>query len=344
MYEPYIPTHLTDPLWQRLANSKIFITGGTGLFGHWLLDGLSDANRRMNLKIQATVLTRNPAKAIAKMPTLDHRIKFIQGQVENFDLPSEKFDFIFHMATTSAEETFSGGDQSKKLTMLFEGTQRVLELAHKSRVKRILFTSSGAVYGNQICDGIRESSLTCVDAQKAESSLALGKAVAEFLINRAFEETKLDVVIARCFSFVGPGMPLNLHYAIGNFVKNVIDETPLIIKGDGKAIRSYMHMGDLIWWLLKLIVDGQSGQAYNVGSNESISILELAERVKLVTKSDQKIVIQGIPQYSIGVPERNIYVPSIEKIFLKFNLTIQKKLDASIKDVFEHYKYINQLS
>jgi UDP-glucuronate decarboxylase len=342
MYESFIPTHLTDPLWQRLAKSKIFITGGTGLFGHWLLDGLSDANRRMNLEIEATVLTRNPEKAIAKMPSLDRRIKFIEGRVENFDLPSENFDFIFHMATTSAEETFSGVVQSQKLTMLYEGTQRVIELAQKSRVKRVLFTSSGAVYGNQICDGIQESSLTCVDSLKAESSLALGKAVAEFLIKRAFEETKLEVVIARCFSFVGPGMPLNLHYAIGNFVKNVLDETPLIIKGDGKAIRSYMHMGDLIWWLLKLILDGDSGEAYNVGSAESVSILELAERVKRITKSNQKIIVQGITNYSIGVPDRSIYVPSIDKMFAKFNLLIQKDLDKSIKEVFDHFNHINQ--
>jgi UDP-glucuronate decarboxylase len=203
-------------------------------------------------------------------------------------------------------------------------------------VKRILFTSSGAVYGNQICDGIKESSLSSVDSLKAESSLSLGKAVAEFLLNRAFEETGLEVVIARCFSFVGPGMPLNLHYAIGNFVKNVLDETPLIIKGDGKAIRSYMHLGDLIWWLLKLILDGDSGEAYNVGSNEPVSILELAERVKRITKSDQKIVVHGVTQYSIGVPDRSIYVPSIEKILKRFNLSITKDLDVSIKEFLFH--------
>lgn len=336
MYESFIPSQLTDPLWQRLARSKIFITGGTGLFGHWLLDGLSDVNRRLNLEIEATVLTRNPEKAIERMPALDHRIKFIQGHVENFDLPSEKFDFILHMANTSAEETFYGVNQSQKLKMLYEGTQRVLELARKSRVKRILFTSSGAVYGNQICDGIQESSLSSVDSLKAESSLALGKAVAEFLLNRAFEETGLEVVIARCFSFVGPGMPLNLHYAIGNFVKNVLDETPLIIKGDGKAIRSYMHLGDLIWWLLKLVLDGQSGEAYNVGSDESVTILELAERIKRIANSDQKIITQGITKYSVGVPDRSSYVPSIEKITSTLDLIIRKDLNSSIKEIFDY--------
>lgn len=344
MYEEYVPKHLTDPLWQRLAHSKIFMTGGTGLFGHWILDSLSDANRRLNLGIEVTVLTRNPEKAVIKMPSLDQRIRFIKGYVENFALPAEKFDLIFHMATTSAEETFYGIDQSQKLKMLFEGTQRVLELARNSEVKRLLFTSSGVVYGNQICDGIQESSLTCVDALKAESSLTLGKAVSEFLIKQAVEENKLEVVIARCFSFVGPGIPLNLHYAIGNFVKNVLEDTPLIIKGDGKVVRSYMHMGDLIWWLLKLILDGQSGEAYNVGSDEPVSILELAERVKRITRSKQKIIVEGVSKHSVGVPVRNVYVPSVEKMFTKFNLNIHKDLDSSIKEVFEHCNYISKQS
>lgn len=335
MYEEYVPKHLTDPLWQRLAHSKIFMTGGTGLFGHWILDSLSDANRRLQLEIEATVLTRNPEQAILKMPGLDCRIRFIKGHVENFVLPAVQFDFILHMATTSAEDTFYGLPQSQKLMMLFEGTQRVIELARNSGVKRILFTSSGAVYGNQICDRIRESSLTCIDVLKSESSLALGKAVAEFLLIRSYEEANLEVVIARCFSFVGPGIPLNLHYAIGNFIKNVMDETPLIIKGDGKAIRSYMHMGDLVLWLLKLILDGQSGEAYNVGSTESVSILELAERVQRITGSGQRIIIEGVRDYSIGVPVRSVYVPSVEKMATKFNLDIQKDLNSSIKDLFD---------
>jgi nucleoside-diphosphate-sugar epimerase len=237
MYEEYVPKHLTDPLWQRLAHSKIFITGGTGLFGHWILDSLSDANRRLNLEIEATVLTRNPEKAVMKMPGLDHRIKFIQGHVENFDLPSEKFDFILHMATTSAEETFNGVDQTQKLKMLFEGTQRVFELALRSDANRVLFTSSGAVYGNQNCDSIKESAMSHIDTFNSASGLALGKSLAEYILFQAYSKTGLEVVIARCFSFVGPGIPLHLHYAIGNFIKNAIERNPIHVKGDGLAIR-----------------------------------------------------------------------------------------------------------
>ena len=330
MYASYVPQHLADPLWQRLAHSKLFITGGTGLFGHWLLDSLTDANQRLNLKISATVLTRHPGLAKAKMPYLDSQIQFLHGHVENFKFPTEKFDVILHMATTSAEETFQGFSQTQKLQMLFQGTQRVIEFAHTCGAKRILFTSSGAAYGSQLCDFIHESALMQIDPFNPESGLALGKSVAEFLLHRASDESNLEVVIARCFTFVGPGIPVNLHYAIGNFIKNVAEGEPILIKGDGTAIRSYMYLGDLVWWLLQLLLDGKSGETYNVGSDQPISILELAQKVALLSNHSPKILILGQADYSVGVPVRNSYTPSIEKAKFELGLHISTDLSSAI--------------
>jgi len=337
MYASYVPQHLTDPLWERLADSRLFITGGTGLFGHWLLDSLTDANKRLNLKIEATVLTRNPDGVKAKMPFLDERIRFLKGEVENFELTAEKFDAILHMATTSAEETFKGSSQTHKLSMLFEGTQRILALAQSANTKRILFTSSGAVYGSQVCDHVEETALAHIDPLKAESGLALGKGVAEFLLGQACKASGLEVVIARCFSFVGPGMPMNLHYAIGNFIQSAAEGKPIVIKGDGTAIRSYMFMGDLVWWLLKLLLDGKSGEAYNVGSDEKISILDLAHKVAHLSQGSLEIIVQGQTAYSVGVPVRNVYVPSISKASLNLGLELQMNLDASIEKTLDSF-------
>jgi dTDP-glucose 4,6-dehydratase/UDP-glucose 4-epimerase len=330
MFESFVPQHLTDSLWLRLANTRLFITGGTGLFGHWVLDSLTEANQRLNLKIEATVLTRNPNLAITKMPNLDKRISFLKGDVGNFLFTSEKFDYILHMATTSANETFQGYSQTNKVQMLFEGTKRVIELAHNSGAKRILFTSSGAVYGNQSYDNIEESSAMHIDPLKAESGLAIGKCGAEFLLSQACVETDLDVVIARCFTFVGPGMPMNLHYAIGNFIFNAAKGKPIIIKGDGTAIRSYMYMGDLIWWLLKLLLDGKSGEAYNVGSDQPITIKSLAQTIANLCNSKSEIIVQGQSDYSVGLPVRNLYVPSIKKAQENFQLKINTDIKSAI--------------
>jgi len=338
MYESYLPRHLTDPLWKRLANAKLFITGGTGQFGHWLLDSLTDANIRLNSKIEATVLTRTPDLAKAKMPNLCSRIRFLKGEVEQFVLPSEKFDFIIHMATTSADETFRGSSQTQKLKMLFEGTQRIIELAQYSSAKRILFTSSGAVYGSQNCDQVAETALMQLDPLKAESGLALGKSVAEFLLSQVSAETNLEIVIARCFTFVGPGLPMDLHYAIGNFIKNAVDGNPILIRGDGTAVRSYMFMGDLVWWLLKLLLDGKSGEAYNVGSDLPISILELANKVALLGDNSPEILTQGHKSYSVGVSARSIYIPSIEKAKSELGLKISTEISSAILQTFNFLK------
>jgi dTDP-glucose 4,6-dehydratase/UDP-glucose 4-epimerase len=338
MYESFIPRHLTDPLWERLANARLFITGGTGLFGHWLLDSLTDANQRLDLRIEATVLTRNPDWAKIKMPNLDHRIRFLKGEVENFEFPKEVFDVILHMATTSAEETFNGASQTSKLRMLFEGTRRILALAKSSQVKRILFTSSGAVYGNQICEFVEETQTALINPLQAESGLALGKGVAEFLLSQASIEAELEVVIARCFSFVGPGIPLNLHYAIGNFIQSAVAGQPVVIKGDGSAIRSYMFMGDLVWWLLKLLLDGKSGEAYNVGSDEKISILELAKRIVQLSKFKTDIVVEGQSNYSVGVSARSVYVPSIKKAITSMGVQVKTNLNSGISQT------INQIN
>jgi dTDP-glucose 4,6-dehydratase/UDP-glucose 4-epimerase len=335
MYESYIPRHLTDPLWTKLAHARLFITGGTGLFGSWLLGSLADANQRLQLKIEATILTRNPNLAKVKMPYAEGRIRLLEGQVENFTIPNEKFDAILHMATTSAEDTFLGSSQTQKLQMLYEGTQRILELAHNSDTKRILFTSSGAVYGNQICDQIRESALLQINPLKADSALALGKSVSEFLLSQAGASTNLEIIIARCFAFVGPGMPMGLHYAIGNFINNAHLGNTIVVKGDGTSIRSYMYMGDLVWWLLKLLIDGKSGEAYNVGSDQPISILDLARKVAEVSQNSPEIVVKGQSTYSVGVPIRNIYTPSIEKAKSELGLYISTDIDSAIAQTFK---------
>jgi nucleoside-diphosphate-sugar epimerase len=341
MYASYVPKHLTDPLWQRLSDTRLFVTGGTGLFGHWLLDSLTEVNKRLNLNISATVLTRTPKLAIKKMPFLDSRIQFLEGHVENFPLPTGKYDAILHMATTSAEETFNGVSQAQKVQVLFNGTQRIIQLANKSGAKRILFTSSGAVYGSQPCDRIQETAMMHIDPLKTESGLALGKSTAEFLLTQRSSVSDLEVVIARCFTFVGPGLPMDLHYAIGNFIKNGAEGKPIVIRGDGTAVRSYMYMGDLVWWLLKLLLDGKSSESYNVGSDQSISISDLAQKVATLSKLSSGVLILGNSDYSVGIPKRNIYYPSIDKAKAQLGLYISTNIDIAIHQTFSSLRTSN---
>ena len=309
---------------------QAFYNGRDGTFWSLVARQLDGCQQTLEFKNRGNSFNKKSRRGKSQNAITGRTDCFHQGEVESFELPAEKFDAILHMATTSAEETFQGFSQTQKLRMLFEGTQRVIELAQKSGAKRILFTSSGAVYGSQLCDHIQETAKLHTDPLRAESGLALGKSVAEFLLSQASTESGLEVVIARCFSFVGPGIPMNLHYAIGNFIKNAIEGKPIVIRGDGSAIRSYMFMGDLICWLLKLLLDGKSGEAYNVGSNKPISILELAHRVSQLSSTASEVVVLGETQYTVGVPVRDVYVPSIDKASNLLNLNVPTELRQSL--------------
>jgi nucleoside-diphosphate-sugar epimerase len=214
--------------------------------------------------------------------------------------------------------------------MLYEGTQRIIELAKKSNACRILFTSSGAVYGSQQCNHINETVFSQIDTLNSESGLPFGKCIAEFLLLQASASNSIEVVVARCFSFVGPGIPMNLHYAIGNFIQSVLEERDIEIRGDGESIRSYLFLGDLIWWLLTILLDGRTGEVYNVGSDQPISILSLAHKIAEVSNKNPKIIIQRKYQNKGDISYRKIYYPSVEKIKNELKLAINTNLNDGI--------------
>ena len=321
--------------WSELVGESIFITGGSGFIGLALLHSLIESNKKSNLNIRVTVLTRNISSFKIEHPEIVNSslISLLEGDVRNFVFPKEKFSKLFHLATTSASETFNGEDQLRKYKTLVEGTERVLQFAAFSNVKKIVFTSSGVVYGD-LPEGIKSVSETYFgspDTSSPSSALAQGKRSAEFLISYYADKFGFDFVIARCFSFVGPNLPLQLHYAIGNFVFDAMHNETINIKSDGKACRSYMDVNDLTVWLLSFMSINCKHKIYNVGSNESLSIIDLAKKIQKIISPNKKIVIEGDTSHSVGNFSRSYYVPNIDRAKNEFNLDIWIDLDLSIK-------------
>lgn len=304
----------SDKRWLKLQDAHLFITGGSGLFGRWFLTALLDANQRLGTHIQATVLTRNPTQLLAEFANHPgaEALNLWQGDVTNFEFPATKFTHVIHMATTSAHETFAGEDSLAKFHMLTQGTERVLQLAAQSGAKKVLFTSSGVAYGAYPQGHVPESYQGAPSPLDAVSGLAQGKRAAEFLCSYYAEKFGFDYLIARCFAFVGPGLPLNIHYAIGNFIHDALHAENITVKGDGSPMRSFLYLGDLIHWLLALLVDGQSKKIYNVGSDQEISILALAETVQKILAPQKPLVVLGDNQHAVGNVNRNWYVPNTD--------------------------------
>jgi dTDP-glucose 4,6-dehydratase len=322
------------PCLEQLREKKIFITGGTGFFGTWLLESFTWANRQLQLNAKATVLTRNIKSFRAKAPNLamSNDVEFIIGDIRSFQYSPEKFDYIIHAATESGS-ALNENDPTELLDSIVEGTKNIIEMAVKTNCHKLLFTSSGAVYGPQPAEltNIPETFQGSVDPLIASSAYAEGKRVAELLSVLAESKYGLRTSIARCFTFIGPHLPLDSHFAIGNFIRDGLTGGPLKIAGDGTTRRSYFYTADLMIWLWTILFNGRSSTAYNVGSEDSISIKEAAECVSLALPTRPEITIAKEPDPKAAISQ---YVPSTKlaqsELGLIQRVTLQEALARTI--------------
>jgi dTDP-glucose 4,6-dehydratase/UDP-glucose 4-epimerase len=312
-------------------HKTILITGGTGFFGRWLLQVLCTLISDKNFQIKIFVLSRNPNKFLMENSDFPFArfINFLEGDVNSFRLPKFKLDYLIHMATTAAYETFSGEDQLSKFELLYFGTKNTLENAIANGVQRVLFTSSGVAYGPSKGELLSEDMLQAPSTTLSSSALGEGKRVAEFLVAYYAQKADYQFSIARCFSFFGPYLPLDIHYALGNFVRDALINPEIVVNGSGQEMRSYLYIADAWVWMLKMLVESD-GETYNVGSSEAISICDLACRIKMSLAPQKRIKLLGLHQ-DTGNFARNVYVPNNAKIVNKFNLSEWTSLDEGVK-------------
>jgi dTDP-glucose 4,6-dehydratase len=273
---------LTRQVWERARGKRVFLTGATGFFGAWLLESLAFCDRELQLGISATVLCRNPDAAIARVPHLasETPIRFVAGDVCNFNFPDENFDFVLHAAAASSG--VEAAQPLKLLTTLVNGTERVLEFAKARNTGSFLFVSSGAVYGPQPenLSHTPENYRGGPDWLDPNAAYAEGKRIAEQMCALYACNSEIQFSIARCFAFVGPHLPLDQHFAIGNFIGDALAGRNITIRGDGTPMRSYLYAADLAIWLWTLLLAESESRAkprvFNVGSGDAISIRDLA--------------------------------------------------------------------
>jgi len=167
------------------------------------------------------------------------------------------------------------------------------------------------------------------DPLSASNAYGVGKRMAEHLCALYANKYGLNIVVARCFAFIGPDLPLSAHFAIGNFIKDALNHSSIVVNGDGSPTRSYLYQSDLADWLLALVYRGTEGQAYNVGSDETISILDLAYLVREVLNQDIDVIIKGASNSEALL--RNRYIPDIKKIRDDLSVRIRIPLNEAIQ-------------
>jgi dTDP-glucose 4,6-dehydratase len=310
----------TAPLWEEARGKAFFITGGTGFFGSWLLESFARINDALGLGASAVVLTRDPAAFARKAPHLAQRpdLTFLQGDIRDFPFPAGKFDYLIH-AATEASAKLNAEAPHEMLDAIVAGMRRVLEFAARAGVKKFLFTSSGAVYGPQPSDitHVSETYPGAPDPMLPGSAYGEGKRIAELMAVIHSHRHACEVKTARCFAFVGPQLPLDSHFAVGNFIADTLAGRPIKIGGDGTPHRSYLYAADLATALWTLLFKAPAGRAYNIGSAESIDIAGLAGLVREVLGNPHPVEIAKTP-----VPGQPVlrYVPANDRAVSEIGL------------------------
>lgn len=314
---------------------KLFLTGGTGFFGKSILRRLIKyAQISPDAKPpEVSILSRRPEFFLSKHPEFKgiSWIKFYSGNVNDFDtLPT--LNGVTHVIHAAGDSTdVEGMTDLDKFDQIITGTRNILELSKRSHVQKFLFISSGAAYGSQPSNilAMPENYFGMPNPLASGSVYGVAKRGAENLCSIYGKLYNMHITIARCFAFVGGDLPLNAHFAIGNFIRDALGEGNLIrVSGNGYPMRSYLYQDDLADWLIKILNEGESGEAYNVGSDFSISIKELAELVCATLSPSKKLIISNTAPQNQGL---NCYIPDITKAKNELGLKVTTSLVESIE-------------
>jgi len=336
----------TTGLWDALRGQRVYLTGGTGFFGSWLLESFCWANRVLALEAEAIVLTRDPEAFHRKAPHLaaDAGVRLVVGDVRTFDVaawraqlpgPPRDVGFVIH-AATDASAALLAEQPLVMVDTVVQGTRATLALARSLGARRFLLTSSGAVYGRQpgSLTHVPESYAGAPDSASAGAAYGEGKRLAETLCACFHHAYGLEATIARCFAFVGPYLPLDSHFAIGNFIRDAARGGAIRVGGDGTPYRSYLYASDLAIWLWTILVRGASVRPYNVGSAHDLTIAQLAGEVSRALDVDAPVQVAATPTPG-AEPHR--YVPDVTRAATELGLREHVPLGVGIRKTARWY-------
>ena len=309
----------------------ILFIGGTGFFGKAFLNYIKLNNP--NYINSVTIVGRSAERFLNKNKEFTdiRNVNYIYGDILKDISYLSKFNFthVIHAAADSTSVTELSDTQ--RYEQIVEGTKNVLNLVRDYfPMSKLLFVSSGGVYGKMLPNKKSFSETDVLESDILDSSniYAISKREAEHLCLNYHDKYNLNISIARCFCFSGIHLPLDVHFAIGNFVNDVNNNNNIIIKGDGESVRSYLDQDDLIEWFIEILKnDSFKNTIYNIGSEDSISIKDLAMLVKKL--SNKKIDVKILNESNNNL-RKTVYVPDCKKVRKKFNLVQKVSLSESI--------------
>jgi len=306
----------------------LLIIGGSGFFGKSILDCFHRGMLNYWSINKIKIMARDPHRLVKEAPSLiNSDIELIPADISNINyLPNA--DYVIHAAASSNAQNYINSPIQERVNII-AAVSNYCKLAKSFHQKaKILYVSSGAVYGKQppdienIDENYSYSDSINVEKNKQDYTYAKRDSEKEII---ALGLSGLNVSIARCFAFLGPWLPLDQHFAIGNFINDGLNCRSINVQTKHKVYRSYMYADDLVEWLMTIAEKSRtSSPVYNVGSDQSILIDELAQKISTIFG-------QNAPIYSHESDYIDRYVPNIDKAKSELNLKNKYHLDDAIR-------------
>lgn len=318
----HVVTHARCAL-TSLDGAQVLITGGNGFLGSWMAETLVWAKKHLEIDVAATLLLRDPQQFRVAFPHLaaEPSLRIHHGSLENASLDGVQVTHVIHAAAPVVHGRIPDSPRAA-FDAIVTGTRRLLDVSSARGAHRFLLLSSGAVYGTQPpeLEAIPEDFGGGPDPMDPASVYGESKRAAELLCAMWAHRGTLETVSARCFTFLGPRLPLDGPYAVGNFLRDRTAGRSIRVSGDGTPWRSYIYAADAAVWLWTLLASGSSGRAYNVGSDDARTILQLAHEVGSMCQPVLPVAVETSPERT-GPPSR--YVPSVDRARRELGLTVR---------------------
>jgi nucleoside-diphosphate-sugar epimerase len=323
-------------LYDRFVGKKLMVTGATGFFGKNLIQSIAFINRDLIQPIELTLISREPSDFLLKFPVNDSSIKFIKHNLEQELNIDNNFDYILNAVVISPSE-YKSLSPEEIYNKIIAQTKTVIDFSIKNPLLRVLHFSSGAVYGALSENSFLETDVLPTHSLVSNfSAYAMAKAQSEEMFYKASDNFGLNFSIVRCFSFMGPYLPLDTNYAVGNFIKNILDSEDIVINSDGLALRSYLYSADFVIWSLTILLMAKPGTVYNLGSDQIVSIKDLAYQLSIIEDSRLSVKIRGYNSNDSILK----YIPNINKARNELGLEVYHDLQSSLKRTLAWNKLI----
>ena len=315
---------------------RVLITGGAGFIGSHLADACLHRGDEVFVIDDLSTGTFENIQHLKSNPRFHYTIDSVHNQPVTAEL-IDQCDVVFHLAAAVGVKLIVESPV-RTIETNVRGTEVVLAIANKKK-KKVLIASTSEVYGLSTEVPFREDGNLVMGATtKGRWSYACSKAIDEFLALAYWREKKLPTIIVRLFNTVGPRQTGQYGMVIPTFVKQALAGRPITVYGDGTQRRCFGYVGDVIGALVKLIDRPEAvGQVFNIGSNEEITILELARRVKELTKSDSEIIFVPYDEaYEQGFEDMPRRIPDITKIKALVDFKPQMSLEGILQSVIDY--------